>query len=95
MSKERYINAEALIRKLNYLSTQFYGYSQYGSGQIESYISSQIQTAVSMSLKSFIKDLTSAIDECATLDGPCFLCRQKEGECVPPNLYGDTGKTSA
>lgn len=92
MAKERYINAETLISEIHKMMNSIPVVSSYSSGQLDNMVSQTIQTTLRGTLHSLLVQLVEAINKSATLDGPCFLCKQRDGDCQPPNLYGDHPK---
>lgn len=98
MANERYIDADALIKKLQgmWLSipTVYAGscpsYGTYSlDTAVEQMINSKLVPNIQSALNDFKHQLTLAIEETATLKGtPCFLCKQRDGDELPENVYG-------
>lgn len=88
MAKERYINADELITKIRNLYINVPMTSSYDP--VAQAIASQLSNAISSALINFQVQLVRAIEESATLDGPCFLCKQPRKDCedLPVDSYG-------
>ncbi len=86
MVKERYINADTLINNLRSMSVP--GYSTYGNSEMDRAVRTLINEAMLNAFVQFKESLTIAIDQAATLDGPCFLCKQRPGGVeLPPDIH--------
>lgn len=86
MAKERYINADTLIERLRATPVPYMN-SGYNSGPLDQALHSALQMAFSNYHYTMMNNIIAAIDEASTLDGPCMLCRQRDGDIVPENTY--------
>lgn len=89
MAKERYIDADKLIESIRSMPNPFMA-NNYYSGQansLDSILNQAMQQAFTQYHMGIIFHLTTAINDAATLDGPCMLCRQRDGDFVPENTY--------
>lgn len=104
MAQERYIDADKLVALIN---TMYIGmptvpvpYNSMGTASMDAaianMINNQIVTAVNSTLWQFKQELAKAVEACATLKGtPCFLCKQRDGDELPENVYQGCGTRSA
>ena len=100
-SQERYIDADALIDSLKKMYVPWPTVMvPYTGGTIDSAIGNVLQGSVPGAINSafmmFRDALVKAIEETATLKGtPCFLCKQRDGDELPENVYAGCGNTAS
>jgi hypothetical protein len=93
MAQERYIDADALINKLQMMYIPYPTISvPYTGGTMDQAINNVLQStvpgAVNQALTMFRDHLIAAIQETATLKGtPCFLCKQRDCDELPARVH--------
>lgn len=86
MAKERYINADELLSRLRAMPIPYI--NTYSSSQIDSALRQMISIEITNCFSQFRDNIAMAIDTSATLDGPCFLCKQRDGgPDLPLNIH--------
>ena len=79
MAEEKYISASDLQAAINSISVCCA--IPYSNDPVGQAIGTQVSRAVEQALDAFKYQLSSAVMNSATKEGPCFLCKSPRPEC--------------